>query len=77
MPDLSPERTHAEAVAYGKLLGVRMVLDELEKHRPRGPLVVRRMGETERDAKVRGDGMRIGYDDAVRVVRLTRLGVDK
>lgn len=61
-PDLTDARHHAEAVAYGKLLAVREILDALVEDHPS------RMFD--KPAYIQG------YDRAVRVVKSTRLGVE-
>jgi hypothetical protein len=61
-PDLSERRTHAESVAYGKLLAVREIIDKLAKQQP---------GAFEKRA------YHDGYARAVQIVKGMRLGVDK
>jgi hypothetical protein len=79
-PDLSEARQHAEAVAYGKLLAVREILDTLAKERPsyNPGFVDDDPADLLDDAHLRiaVEGVS-GYDRAVRVVKAMRLGVDK
>jgi hypothetical protein len=62
-PDLTDQRHHAEAVAYGKLLAVREILDALSKARP--------------SERLADPAFLAGYDRAVAVITQTRLGVEK
>jgi hypothetical protein len=62
-PDLTDQRHHAEAVAYGKLLAVREILDALSAARPTG--------------RLHGADYLNGYERAVRVARSFRIGVEK
>jgi hypothetical protein len=62
-PDLTDQRHHAEAVAYGKLLAVREILDALAAARPTGTF--------------NGADYLNGYERAVRVVKSLRIGVEK
>jgi hypothetical protein len=63
-PDLTDQRHHAEAVAYGKLLAVREILDALSKARP--------------DERLGGDPRLLaGYDVAVKIIKAFRIGVEK
>jgi hypothetical protein len=62
-PDLSEARQHAEAVAYGRLVAVREILDALARDRL-SPMC-------------NPPGYADGYDRAVQVVKAMRLGVDK
>lgn len=62
-PDLTDQRHHAEAVAYGKLLAVREILDALSKARP--------------SERLADPAFIAGYDRAGAVITQTRLGVEK
>lgn len=78
--DLSAERTYAEAVAYGKALAVRELLDELAKDRPAATdwqgarAYFHTFGRPDR--YWRDDYVR-GYDRARRIVQGYRCGVEK
>lgn len=76
-PDLTDARQHNEAVAYGRLLAVREILDALADDRPRPG--DHNHGGTFMHAYIscwRDDYQR-GYDRAVGVVKAMRLGVEK
>lgn len=77
-PDLTEARQHNEAVAYGKLLAVREILEALREDRPgRSAWVLSRGGDyMVWEQSWRGDYLR-GYDRAVQVVKAMRLGVEK
>lgn len=62
-PDLSEKRQHNEAVAYGKLLALREVLDVLHKEKS---LQLFETGQ-----------YRSGYQRAIEDVKRMRLGVEK
>jgi hypothetical protein len=83
-PDTTDARAHAEAVAYGKLLVTREILEALANARPReNPHQV----ATEVDYANTSDwyyapsieqiGWTSGYEAAFQVVKSTRLGVEK
>jgi hypothetical protein len=59
-PDLSPSSQHAEAIAYGRLLQQREIIDALAK---------------ERRGLYGNDYYRNGYDYAAGVVKRMKLGV--
>lgn len=78
-PDLTDQRQHAEAVAYGKLLAVREILDALEADRPKvghnhGRVSVY-YGDWRPECLWRTDYLR-GYDRALSIVKGMRLGVE-
>jgi hypothetical protein len=75
-PDLSEKRQHAEAVAYGRLLAVREILDALAEDRPaprhrHGGTIIGGWHDCWRS------DYRRGYERAVRVVKAMRLGVER
>lgn len=76
-PDLSETRQHAEAVAYGKLLATREILDALAKEKPHKNPSWGYYGNTPEQSRLRHIGIVAGYQQAVAVVKAMRLGVEK
>lgn len=76
-PDLSEARQNAEAVAYGKLLAVREILDALAKARPEQHPRWSDLWNHPEEGRFRHAGRIAGYNQAVNIVKATRLGVEK
>lgn len=80
-PDLSQEQAIREAVAYGKLLATREILEALAKGSPRdNPWTWHPLDDVtgyHENGQYELVGYQKGYWEAIRIVKAMRLGVEK